>query len=75
MNIKKIDQKVLDITIIILTLCVLVTTIWIIVIFEKDSFDCLANPVNYYEQLKNKSCYCINRQPYMIDNFNLSIPK
>lgn len=54
----KIDQRILDLILIVMITGMLIATVWLIVIFDKDGFECLANPIYYYERLKETSCNC-----------------
>lgn len=51
-------KLILDFVLIILVLIFIVAIIYLIVIFKKDAFQCLQDPVLYYQQMKNVSCQC-----------------
>lgn len=43
---------------IIFLLLILIVLILILIKLPDDSFDCLNNPIKYYQNLKNVSCSC-----------------
>lgn len=43
-----------------------------IYIYDKDSFQCLQDPVTYFEQIKNVTCQCRQRQGYDSTPINLN---
>ncbi len=52
------NRKVVDIFIIILILILIITIGYMIYLSMTDGIQCIANPILYYEQLKNISCNC-----------------
>ena len=60
MNKNEIFKLIIDIILVILILALIGIFIYFIIIFKKDAFQCLQNPVLYYEQLKNASCSCLD---------------
>jgi len=68
-------MSLMDIILMFLILSLVILTTILIIIFDKDSFDCLANPINYFQNLKNLTCSCQERTEWNslnISNFSFS---
>lgn len=66
------DKKSIDLILIFLIFILLVSTIYLIFIFKKDGFECLANPINYFENLKNSTCICYKNTGWNLKELNLT---
>lgn len=55
-------QIIMDIILMVLIAVLIITIITLIIKFDKDGFECLSNPIIYFENLKNASCDCRERQ-------------
>jgi len=58
------NTKTIDIILIILIFLLLVSIGILISKFDKDSFECMANPITYFENLKDASCKCEERSEW-----------
>lgn len=68
-------QQVVDIILISLIFILIITIVVLVIKFDKDGFECMVNPISYYEHMKEVSCDCQTRNEW--NNFkglNLSLP-
>ena len=68
-------KETIDVILIFLIVVLISTTLFLIIKFDKDGFSCLANPINYFEKIKNVSCQCQEIQAWdqEIDFSNLTL--
>jgi len=66
-------QFVVDIILIILIGVLIITTIFLLLQYNAGGFSCLANPIDYYERLKNVSCSCHPKQVWESTPINISM--
>lgn len=62
----EIVKLITDFIIIILVLILIVVIIIALFTVKKDSLNCLQNPIEYFQNLKNISCYCGENIPIII---------
>lgn len=61
------NKSDIDIILIILIILLILTIAVGIKMVDKDSLNCLNDPVGYYEHMKNASCKCSSYNPYKIN--------
>ncbi len=54
-------QRWIDLILIVLIIIFIVVVIYAIIIFNRDSFNCLKDPMLYFEALNNVSCQCMGK--------------
>ena len=67
---KLVSRQTIDIILIVLILGLIISVGILVYKFDKEGFECLANPINYYEELENVTCECRDKSEW--DYVNLS---
>jgi len=66
-------QDKIDLFLIFSIVILIVVIIYAVTIYNRDSVECLIDPIDYYQALNNLSCKCQEYKPYLdIDDIDFS---
>ena len=65
-------QDKIDLFLICSILLLIAIIIYAITIYNRDSIECLVDPIDYYQATHNLSCSCQEYKPYLDYDINLS---
>ncbi len=67
------QHNVIDLILIFLILILLIVIGYSVSIYNDEAVSCLSDPIKYYEQEKNLSCSCQQKNPFLIKNYSFFI--